>query len=116
MKMTNEEAIQVLNMVEAHGLADEAKKLAIEALEVSEHISKSMAELKRLQGLESHMDSYESDAYSFAYFEVEWMGSSSINILDLKTNSYVEELQMECKMSHELFVEWCKRWEAEHED
>ena len=82
----------------------------------SEHISKSMAELKRLQGLESHMDSYESDAYSFAYYEVEWMGSSSINILDLKTNSYVEELQMECKMSHELFDEWCKRWEAEHED
>lgn len=31
--MTREEAIQVLNMVEAHGLADEAKRMAIEALE-----------------------------------------------------------------------------------
>lgn len=31
--MTNKEAIRVLNMVEAHGLADEAKKLAIKALE-----------------------------------------------------------------------------------
>ena len=30
--MTREEAIQVLNMVEAHGLADEAKRMAIEAL------------------------------------------------------------------------------------
>lgn len=31
--MTREEAIQVLNMVEAYGLADEAKHVAIEALE-----------------------------------------------------------------------------------
>lgn len=31
--MTREEAIKVLNMVEAHGLADEAKKMAIKALE-----------------------------------------------------------------------------------
>lgn len=31
--MTNEQAIDVLNMVEAHGLADEAKKLAIKALQ-----------------------------------------------------------------------------------
>ena len=31
--MTCEEAITVLTMVEAHGLADEAKKMAIEALE-----------------------------------------------------------------------------------
>lgn len=32
--MTKEEAIQVLNMVEAHGLADEAKRIAIEALKI----------------------------------------------------------------------------------
>lgn len=32
-RMTNEEAVMVLNMVEAHGLADEAKKMAISALE-----------------------------------------------------------------------------------
>ena len=31
--MTKQEAIQVLNLVEAHGLADEAKKIAISALE-----------------------------------------------------------------------------------
>ena len=31
--MTREEAISVLKMVEAHGLADEAKKMAIEALQ-----------------------------------------------------------------------------------
>ena len=31
--MTREDAIKVLNMVEAHGLADEAKRIAIEALE-----------------------------------------------------------------------------------
>lgn len=30
--MTREEAIKVLNMVESHGLADEAKKMAITAL------------------------------------------------------------------------------------
>lgn len=30
--MTREEAIKVLNMVEAHGLADEAKQMAIQAL------------------------------------------------------------------------------------
>ena len=31
--MTNEEAIKVLKMVEAHGLANEAKNIAIKALE-----------------------------------------------------------------------------------
>ncbi len=31
--MTREEAIKVLNMVEAHGLADEAKRMAIKSLE-----------------------------------------------------------------------------------
>lgn len=31
--MTKEEAIKVLNMVEAHGLADEAKRMAIKSLE-----------------------------------------------------------------------------------
>ena len=31
--MTREQAIIVLNMVEAHGLADEAKRMAIKALE-----------------------------------------------------------------------------------
>lgn len=31
-RMTREEAIKVLNMVEAYGLADEAKRVAIEAL------------------------------------------------------------------------------------
>lgn len=31
--MNNEQAIEVLNMVEAYGLADEAKKLAIKALQ-----------------------------------------------------------------------------------
>lgn len=35
--MTREEAIQVLNMVEAHGLADEAKRMAIEALKDRPH-------------------------------------------------------------------------------
>ena len=36
--MTKEQAIKVLNMVEAHGLADEAKQMAIEALkEESDH-------------------------------------------------------------------------------
>ena len=31
--MTKDEAIKVLNMVEAHGLADEAKRMAIESLQ-----------------------------------------------------------------------------------
>lgn len=35
--MTREEAIKVLNMVEAYGLADEAKRVAIEALQEQEH-------------------------------------------------------------------------------
>lgn len=34
--MTRTEAIMVLNMVEAHGLADEAKRMAIEALSAEE--------------------------------------------------------------------------------
>ena len=36
--MTREEAIKVLNMVEAHGLADEAKRMAIEALQSQDRI------------------------------------------------------------------------------
>lgn len=35
--MTREEAIQVLKMVEAYGLADEAKRMAIEALKRETH-------------------------------------------------------------------------------
>jgi len=34
--MTNEEAIKVLKMVEAHGLANEAKNVAIKAIEENE--------------------------------------------------------------------------------
>ena len=36
--MTRKQAIEVLDMVEAHGLADEAKKMAIEALEEISHL------------------------------------------------------------------------------
>ena len=36
--MTRKEAIEVLNMVEAHGLADEAKQMAIQALHDIEQI------------------------------------------------------------------------------
>ena len=36
--MTREEAISVLKMVEAHGLADEAKKMAIQALQTEPKI------------------------------------------------------------------------------
>jgi hypothetical protein len=34
--MNKEQAIEVLNMVEAHGAADEAKRIAIEALQAEE--------------------------------------------------------------------------------
>ena len=36
--MTRKQAIEVLDMVEAHGLADEAKKMAIEALKEISHL------------------------------------------------------------------------------
>lgn len=36
--MTNEEAVTVLKMVEAHGLADEAKNKAIKALEKMDRV------------------------------------------------------------------------------
>ena len=36
--MTNKQAIDVLNMVEAHGIADDAKKQAINALELISHL------------------------------------------------------------------------------
>ena len=38
MTMTNNQAIDVLNMVEAHGIADDAKKMAINALELISHL------------------------------------------------------------------------------
>lgn len=37
--MNREEAIKVLNMVEAHGLADEANRMAIKALENIGHLT-----------------------------------------------------------------------------
>ena len=38
MTMTNKQAIDVLNMVEAHGIADDAKKQAITALDLISHL------------------------------------------------------------------------------
>ena len=38
--MTREEAMQVLNMVETHGLADKAKEMAIKALEHEDVLDK----------------------------------------------------------------------------
>lgn len=46
--MTRKEAIQVLKMVEAYGLADEAKCMAIEALQFVEHFDL----LKEFQSLQ----------------------------------------------------------------
>ena len=40
--MTNEQAIVVLNMVEAYGLADEAKQLAIKALQNEQRLEKAI--------------------------------------------------------------------------
>lgn len=40
--MTIPEAIKVLEMVDAYGLADEAKRMAIEALEFQENILKQL--------------------------------------------------------------------------
>ena len=40
--MKREEAIKVLNMVEAHGLADEAKQMAISALEQMPEVTSTM--------------------------------------------------------------------------
>lgn len=37
--MKREEAIKVLNMVEAHGIADEAKQMAMKALENIGHLT-----------------------------------------------------------------------------
>lgn len=37
--MNKEQAIEVLQMVEAHGLADEAKRMAIQALETISHLN-----------------------------------------------------------------------------
>ena len=37
--MTKEEAIKVLNMVEAHGIAEEAKQMAMKALENIGHLT-----------------------------------------------------------------------------
>ena len=38
MTLTKGQAIDVLNMVEAHGIADDAKKMAINALDLISHL------------------------------------------------------------------------------
>ena len=43
-RMTREEAIKVLNMVEAHGLAEQAKQMAISAMLENEELSKDLDE------------------------------------------------------------------------
>lgn len=75
--MTREEAIKVLNMVESHGLADEAKKIAIEALEQTRWIPASEEGPERdgryLVTFKNHFiymafyafDLYEADSYAF---------------------------------------------------
>ena len=53
--MTKDEAIKVLGMVEAHGLADEAKSVAIEALN-AEAIPVKWIQ-RKIDMLEQNMDS-----------------------------------------------------------
>ena len=54
--MTKEQATRVLEMVDAHGLADEAKTMAIHALKTLEKIEQIVEECEELQN-----DHYVSD-------------------------------------------------------
>jgi hypothetical protein len=64
-----------------------------------------MKELKRLQSLQCHLDTYEVGKYSFNYHEM--LGIASITVYDM------ENFQSEFRnytvdpMSHQDFEKWC---------
>ena len=58
--MTNDEAIKVLKMVEAHGLANEAKNIAIKALETGMVVMKGEDYDLYMKGYKEGMKDYKS--------------------------------------------------------
>ena len=119
---------------------DEAIKRAIETAELNEHIADTfppetigdmhencrtnaqekrqiaewLTELKRLQSLEYHVDTYEINDYTFEYHEMCGLNTIAICSWDkmgvlVRTDYAIESSS---PMSHDDFVDWCKRWYA----
>lgn len=64
-----------------------------------------MKELKRLQSLQCHLDTYEVGKYGFNYHEM--LGIASITVYDMENfqsefRNYTVDL-----MSHDDFEKWC---------
>ena len=68
-----------------------------------------MKELKRLQSLECHLDTYETKKHGFNYHEM--MGIASITVYKLDTFEQKFQIMEVDLMSHDDFAEWCERFE-----
>lgn len=102
--MTREEAIKVLNMVEAYGLADEAKRMAIEALEhePSEDLISRADAVKRLLLFK------QSRAKIVSGYDIGFEDglSHAINILDLVPLVYIPSINIENIEEEPKTEEW----------
>lgn len=68
-----------------------------------------MKELKRLQSLECHLDTYETKKHGFNYHEM--MGIASITVYNLDTFEQKFQIMEVDLMSHDEFANWCKEYE-----
>lgn len=68
-----------------------------------------MKELKRLQSLECHLDTYETKKYGFNYHEMSGIASITVYKLDTFEQKFqIMEVEL---MSHDEFADWCKEYE-----
>lgn len=70
-----------------------------------------LRELRRLQGLAAHTDTYEQGGYAFYYHEMG--GMCSISAMRTAPNGEWKPLghyELDGPHSHEFFVAWCKNW------
>lgn|GEM_PF-4794169 len=87
------------------------KKCAEEHRQLAEWLK----ELKRLQSLEVHQDTYEENDVLFSYHEM--MGLCTISVCTPISTEWIKyTIDVDRFMSHNDFVEWCKNWLKENKN
>ena len=89
---------------------DKAYEACMKCADEHAQLADWLRELRRLQSLEAHVDTYEAGDYSFSYHEM--AGLYTINVMIIKGGQYthLHEYSLEVPHSHEGFKCWCDNW------
>lgn len=68
-----------------------------------------IVELERLQSLESHGDTYESERLCFVYHEMN--GICTIEIIGLTDKTHNKSVTVDHPLHHKEFIKWCAEYE-----